>query len=139
MEANSGFIARNFEQLLKKKIPSKVKRMCFIASLTANIRGISVLDHESLKTLNETMSLANNEGSLLIPVKAGKSIWRDSAKDFDAIRNLIKVCDWSKEQVSKICTAIMSIIPKWLWYGDRHAVATDVELLLRHHQTILNM
>lgn len=139
MEANSGFFRRKFEQALKNGIPSKTKRMCLIASLTANIRGTYALDHDSLKLLNETMGLGDNEDSLLFPIVIGKKIWNVTSDEFETVRKLIRLCDWSKEQVSKICTVIMGMIPQWLWYADRHAVATDVELLLRHHETVLNM
>lgn len=139
MVSTNGFFRRKFEQTLENNIPSKMKRMCLIASLTANIRNTYQLDQNSLKVLNETMSLVQNEDSLLFPVVIGKKIWHDQAKGFETIRALIKACDWSKEQVSKICTAIMELIPSWLWYGDRDTIATDVELLLRHHKTVLHI
>lgn len=132
------FARRKVESALKSMFPRRMKRMCLLASLAAYIRNTNTFDQETLKALNETMTLAHNEDSLSLPIAASTKIW-GNAKNFEAVRQLIQLGDWSREQISKICSAILDLIPDWLWYGDRQTVATDVELLLRHHKTVLGV
>jgi hypothetical protein len=132
------FVKKKFIRILDGALSYRHKRMVFFASLTARLRDTEDLDAVTRRNLNDAMQLATRDDALSLAARTSKLIWK-SVTDFDSIKEQIMRQDWSKENISKICTAILQRIPDWLFYSNRKTMAADVELYIRHHQVVIGV
>lgn len=124
--------------MLDKRLPQRTKRLVFLASLTARLKGEDNLDSETLHKLNKTMQLATRDSSLLLPAHLNKIIW-SSMSAHNSINEIAIQGDWSNTRIRRICQCVLLAMPCWLRYADDSDIARDVERLLKQHTVVFGV
>lgn len=124
--------------MLDRHLSQRMKRLVFLASLTARLKGEENLDAETLHKLNVTMELATRDNSLLLPAHLNKIIW-SSMSAHNSINEIAIQGDWTKTRIRRICQCVLLAMPCWLRYADDNDIARDVERLLTQHKTVFGV
>ena len=128
--------AREFIVSLITKMPARMKRMMFFASLIARIRNTSNLDMETAHSLNTALNLANSDTSLMLPAMMSEKIW-SSVPGIEEVIHIFKMRNWATDKLNDICKKIVDIIPDFLVYSSKKRMQEDVECLIRQHPDVL--
>lgn len=124
-------LSSNFKKWLENRLSKRVKRYFFLASLWAYFSQVQKYDKETLKKLNDVMTLGSSGDSLFIPVLLGKVIWEDSLGNTLRTFNQHPL-DLSVEieNNSKILVETLNNIPSWLNYDKREIIENDIRQLV---------
>jgi hypothetical protein len=120
-----------FIQYLVNRLPSHLKRIIFLASITAAAKNVSETDEEFIDKLNSLMQLSNTgNNALKLPIYINRLIWKHREyiqKDLDTL-----VCPTSDDQSKQACVdRIDQLTPTWLKYADRETIVGDLNKLFR--------
>lgn len=125
---------------LCKVLPSNVKRLIFISSITGYLRGIQTPQSALVERLNKLMNIGTRSNSLLFPIFISSSIW----SDFDPVKKLKeKGLDFSQvinsedNHVSMKDLRILSNVviensPEFLRYGSKKEMRGDLIHLFKN-------
>lgn len=120
-----------FIQYLVNRLPSHLKRIIFLASITAVAKDVKEADDEFIDKLNELMQLSNTgNNALKLPIFINKLIWSHKEciqRDLDVLTSSV-----SDVQVRQECVdRIDQYTPTWLKYADRDTIIGDLNKLFQ--------
>lgn len=120
-----------FIQYLVNRLPSHLKRIIFLASITAAAKNVNETDDEFIDKLNSLMQLSNTgNNALKLPIYINRLIWKHKEyiqKDLDTL-----TCPTSDEEVRLACVdRINQFTPTWLKYADRDTIVGDLNKLFQ--------
>lgn len=121
-----------FVHFFVKLLPSHLKRIIFLASISAAVKGTNEADDEFITKLNTLMQLSSTgNGALKLPIYINKLIWKHKEyiqKDLDVMG-----CNGNCDGLSKAncIERVNKIVPSWLRYADTEAIASDLHKLFR--------
>ena len=125
---------------LCKVLPSNVKRLIFISSITGYLRGIQTPQSALAERLNKLMHIGTRSNSLLFPIFISSSIW----SDFDPDKKLkekglvfSQVINSKDNHVSMKDLRILSNVviensPEFLRYGSKKEMRGDLIHLFKN-------
>ena len=131
MNSKTATTDNRFIQYLVNRLPSHLKRIIFLASITAAAKNVSETDEEFIDKLNSLMQLSNTgNNALKLPIYINRLIWKHREyiqKDLDTL-----VCPTSDDQSKQACVdRIDQLTPTWLKYADRETIVGDLNKLFR--------
>lgn len=131
MNSKTATTDNRFIQYLVNRLPSHLKRIIFLASITAAAKNVSETDNEFIDKLNSLMQLSNTgNNALKLPIYINRLIWKHREyiqKDLDTL-----VCPTSDDQSKQACVdRIDQLTPTWLKYADRETIVGDLNKLFR--------
>lgn len=131
MNSKTATTDNRFIQYLVNQLPSHLKRIIFLASITAAAKNVSETDDEFIDKLNSLMQLSNTgNNALKLPIYINRLIWKHREyiqKDLDTL-----VCPTSDDQSKQACVdRIDQLTPTWLKYADRETIVGDLNKLFR--------
>jgi hypothetical protein len=135
MSRLSDVIKTRFQGLLDRYIPSRTKRMMFIASLSARLKDSSGLDATTRKRLNEVMAASHDEAAMQVPALLSRVIWDG--------RTVYQLCDdnvaegtLDQTRSRRIASSVVEATPSWLRYAGKDDIEKDVRMLLDNRAAI---
>jgi hypothetical protein len=109
-------------RFLSTHLAVKTKRLVFMASLTAILKGTNHFDNETLKKMNSVMSLCDSEQAMKLPIHLSKVIWRGKNAD-----EFLKInVAMSSTTMHELANRIIKSMPAWLRYGEDDTIEADV-------------
>lgn len=122
---------------LETHLPNRTKRLVFLASLTARLKGSETFDQETLHKLNKVMILSSSDSALKLPVQLSRAIWhgKTSYEIFNA--ELDATCSLNQAYLKELASRVISAMPAWLRYASDDAIEHDVEQLLENRSIVL--
>lgn len=131
MNSKTATTDNRFIQYLVNRLPSHLKRIIFLASITAAAKNVSETDDEFIDKLNSLMQLSNTgNNALKLPIYINRLIWKHREyiqEDLDTL-----VCPTSDDQSKQACVdRIDQLTPTWLKYADRETIVGDLNKLFR--------
>lgn len=120
-----------FIQYLVNRLPAHLKRIIFLASITAAAKNVNEADDEFIDKLNTLMQLSNTgNNALRLPIYINKLIWKHKEyiqKDLDLLTG-----PTSDESIRLACLKhIDQLTPTWLKYADRETMVDDLSKLFQ--------
>lgn len=112
-------------------LPARMKRMVFLASISAKAKHTIELDTDTLKKINDLFDLCGTEQSMKVPGLISKVIWNGSVT-FDIERLGDTNFAIQEDTLQNIVNAIIEATPNWLKYGRTGDAAADLEKLFRN-------
>jgi hypothetical protein len=118
-------------RFLDVHLPPRMKRLVFLASLTARLRGSETFDDDTLRKLNKLMVLANSENALRLPIQLSRAIWNGKTA-YEITHDTLQQGDESfgKERLKSLAHCVITAMPSWLRYGDDSDIEKDLNCLL---------
>lgn len=116
--------------------PEPTKRLIFLASFSARLKDQDSFDSETLRKLNEVMTLAKNEQLINLPCAWSKVIWRGRVLHDIASKEVLAT-NFSKERLQQLADRILEATPSWLRYGSPEAMRRDVARLLDNRSVLI--
>lgn len=131
MKSKSATTDNQFIKLIVKALPSRLKRIVFLASITAAAKDANEADDEFIDKLNSLMQLSNTgNDALRLPIYINKLIWKHKEyiqKDLDLLTG-----PTSDESIRLACLKhIDQLTPTWLKYADRETMVDDLTKLFQ--------
>ena len=120
-----------FIQYLVNRLPSHLKRIIFLASITAAAKNINETDDEFIDKLNSLMQLSNSgNNALKLPIYINRLIWKHKEYIQSDLDTLTRAN--SDEEVRLACVdRINQCTPTWLKYADRDTIVGDLNKLFQ--------
>lgn len=118
------------EFLLSKITSQHGKRILFITSLYFQVVRIERMKAEIITKLNEVMGLTSNEDALRFPAKIRGVVWSNTDLTA-ALSEEVLDKDISEDRAREISEHVVDIAPKWVRYGRRADMVTDVMTLIQ--------
>lgn len=137
MNRMSGAIRAGVTSLLEELLPGRTKRLIFLASFSARLKGEAPLDNETLAKLNTVMVLSSSDSAIKLPVVLSKAVWNGrtiSEITHDEVRTPQTL---TKDRLQTIATSVLSAMPKWLRYDNDAAIRADVVKLIDNRNLVL--
>jgi hypothetical protein len=125
-------------QYLVNRLPSHLKRIIFLASITAVAKDVKETDDEFIGKLNELMHLSNTgNNALKLPIYINKLIWSHKECIQEELNTLTSsVCD---DQARMNCVdKINQFTPAWLKYADQDTIIGDLNKLFEYNNKLFN-
>lgn len=117
-------------------LPSHVKRLTFLASLTAIAKNSNVPEKALIHKLNEVMNLSEHgDEALKLPIHVSRLIWANK-EVFEAEIQQLTECKGTEDEAVASAQKIASSTPEWLRYDSVQAVAADIMALFKSDSCI---
>lgn len=125
---------------LCKVLPSNVKRLIFISSITGYLRGIHTPQSALVERLNKLMNISTRSNSLLFPIFISSSIWSDfdpdkklkeKGLDFSQVINP-KDNHVSMKELRILSNVVIENSPEFLRYGSKKEMRGDLIHLFKN-------
>jgi hypothetical protein len=117
-------------------LPTRTKRLVFISSLTARFNGSNAVDKETMHKLNQMMKLCANEKAMELPILLGNVIWQGKTSSELCNGDVCKT-EITTSNVKDMVTSIITVMPKWMKYGENGQIEKDVEQFLLNSKTLI--
>lgn len=136
MSRLSGLMGASLTSLLAC-VPERTKRLIFLASFSARLKGQDTFDRETLHKLNEVMALASrsSEAAINFPVVLSKVIWR--GRVIHDLNSELLTLSFSKERLQQLVDRVLEAMPKWLHYASVEVMREDLARLLDHRSVLI--
>lgn len=116
-------------------LPSKGKKMTYIASMYSQLVEAKILENVTIDKLNSRLHLVSQPEALQLPMELGSVIWKDVS-----FKNLLKeelgsyhICNYDHcipfDDAQLISAKIVEITPNWLKYDTTTNMVRDVATL----------
>ena len=137
MSSLSAGIKSRITGMLDRYLPSRTKRLMFLASLSARLKDSSSLDKATLSRLNEVMSLSasRNEQGMQVPVILSRAIW-DGRTVYQLCDDYIAEGKLDPHRVNRIASKVVDASPAWLRYAGKEEIEKDVQTLLDNRSVL---
>lgn len=136
MNKVSGAMRAGFTRLLARHLPKRTKRLIFLASFSARLKGSNNFDNATLKKLNEVMALASSDSSIKLPVHLSRAIWNGKTV-LDICDENVCIAPYGNTHVRMLAQRVINVMPAWLRYGDESVIKEDVSKLLDNRDIVL--
>lgn len=124
---------RMLSQIVRNKLPLRIKRLIFISSVFGNTTQKGV-DQETLKRLNLVMQLASSEEALGFPVLLSHAIWRGKETVYVNAKSFLNA-DQEPDFVSCL-KQIVESTPNWLRYDSDAGMESDLRQLFNNYELL---
>ncbi len=131
-----GAIKKAVSRFLNKHLPSRTKRLVFLASFAARLKESTVLEKETIQKLNKVLTLATTDEALMFPVQLSRVIWHGKTS-YEICNEDLSEGSLSSNRIAEVANAIMAAMPEWLRYDDASVIEKDVEVLLVNRNIVL--
>lgn len=133
------FMTDYFSKRIKECLPRRIKRMIFLASVTAIMAQESTDDKAIAAKLNSVLKIAYKDDAAILPMYIKKWIWSDMLKNPYVVVKTGRV-EISKLQYANLAESDYSVLanffkamaPQWLNYGSDALVTEDLRAVFRH-------
>lgn len=106
-----------------------MKRIMYLASLTAVARETNVPEQALIQKLNHVLHLSSTgDAALKLPIHLSQLIWANKVVFRQDIQRLVS-CE--PEEAQACAERIVDATPKWFSYGNQAAVIKDILQLFR--------
>ena len=121
---------------LKVYLPTRIKRMIFLASVFAYISETDTPSDETVQKLNEVMRLSRDEQAIRLPIAMKKMVWKtldeplfidDELEPINDLREVVKNCD--SNIFAKIVHMLIKRAPDWTVYASESTIQTDLRIM----------
>lgn len=136
MNRVSGLFGASLTGLLRVSLSERTKRLIFLASFSARIKGQTNFDSETLHKLNKVMALASNDEAVRLPVHLSRAIWRGRTIHEIADQAVLSA-SFDKERLQQFASRVLEAMPKWLRYGSDDVIRDDLAKLLTHRSVLI--
>jgi len=117
-------------------LPARMKRIVFLASLTAIAKDSNVPEKALIHKLNEVLHLSSTgDAALKFPIHVSQLIWADKSVYSKDIQQLSECTGTEKEAVAS-AEKIASALPEWFRYNDVPTVVKDIMALFKSDSCI---
>lgn len=117
-------------------LPSRMKRIVFLASLTAIAKNSNVPEKALIHKLNEVLQLsATGDAALKFPIHVSQLIWADKTVFKTDIRQLTE-CHGTEQEAVLSAQNIATRLPDWFRYDAIPVVAKDIMALFKSDSCI---
>ncbi len=137
MSSLSAGIKSRITGMLDRYLPSRTKRLMFLASLSARLKDSSSLDGATLSRLNEVMNLSasHNEKGMQVPVILSRAIW-DGKTVYQLCDDYVSEGKLDQQRVHRIASKVVDASPSWLHYAGKDVIERDVQTLLDNRSVL---
>ncbi len=111
-----------------------MKRLLFLASLSAQLKAPQEINGEMLHKLNKILELSSDDAALRFPVYISRAIWRNRPLDLGVEVNIKTLHE--PRDVRGLGARVVSVMPQWMRYDDEGKMAQDVGQLLHNWGTV---
>lgn len=127
----SSFIGKYIGKIIEKRFPKKTKRLMYVSSLIAMIRGIKEPNEKISTQLNEIFKIAEYPDAILFPIYIKSFIWKELSKDEI---NILHDCykNDKEETIMEYIDRLIYLAPDWIRYGSLDLIKTDTMMVLRN-------
>jgi len=117
-------------------LPSHLKRLTFLASLTAIAKNSNVPEKALIHKLNEVLDLSDHgDSALKFPIHVSRLIWANQ-EVFQADIQRLTECRGTEVEAQASAEKIASSTPDWLRYGSISEVTKDIMALFKSDSCI---
>lgn len=118
-------------RLLITWLPARMKRIVFLASLTAIAKETNVPEEHLISKLNAVLNLSTTgDAALKLPIHISQLIWADKTVFTADIRTLTH-CEGSELDAVKSAEHIATAVPAWFKYGEKTDLVKDIVSLFK--------
>jgi hypothetical protein len=107
-------------------LPARMKRLMYLASLTAIAKGTKIPEEQMMSKLNTLLNLSTTgDAALKLPIYISQLIWSNKEvfkNDIEVLTKAPGQTESAKESASRIIDAT----PTWFKYGDKQTVMHDI-------------
>jgi hypothetical protein len=140
MSRASVAIRKGVTAFLGHVLPTRTKRLIFLASFSARVKEedatpSSTLDNAALRKLNELLTLGADPKALGLPVQLSRVIWRGRSVA-DIAGEQLPIDRITPDRVESVSQQIVSAMPQWLKYDPTDKMVGDVKKLLVHYRLL---
>lgn len=138
MKKQKGFFITSYlSNCIKSYLPRRIKRMIFLASVTAIIAGEND-DKQIASKLNQVLHIAYKDDATIFPMYIRKWIWKDLLKN-PYIRlqekniplNCLSEVALNDNDYNTIGAFFRIMAPNWLVYGSEALVSQDMKAVFK--------
>ena len=128
--SNLNAVTKNpFIRALVGALPRRMKRIVFLASLTAIAKQSNVPERALMEKLNEVLRLSTTgDTTLKLPIYISELIWANK-QVFRADIDQLTQCTQAPELGHRCAERIAEATPPWLSYAEPAALADDIVAL----------
>lgn len=135
----SGTYAINTNPLMRfvmKVMPSRMKRIIYLASLTAIAKETNIPEKMLIKKLNRVLHLSSTgDDALKLPIHLSQLIWANKV----VFRQDVKKMTMCEPEEAKACAErIVNATPSWFSYGSASMLIDDIMALFRKENDIFD-
>ena len=132
------YIRRYFYKSLYKKVPKRIKRLIFVASILALVDGTKEINKTLASKLNLILQVAYNVEAMYFPMAVKSIIWKSVIKNplVTIAGNTYNIKDLNDIRVldpdlSNVSAFLIDRMPAWLVYGSRDLMHRDIQVLFQ--------
>jgi hypothetical protein len=118
-------------------LPNHSKRSLFITTVYLNMTNLPEYKKETLKLLNEALGIAGDESALVLPAVLYQEGLVRHEQDLskysdDVVKHRAKNEDDESQRRAEaeyfqgVCRAVLEVTPKWMQYGRREDMFSDL-------------
>lgn len=108
-----------------KSLPSRMKRIVVLASLTAIAKKTKVPERALIKKLNQVLQLSTEDAALKLPIHVSRLIWTNTTV-FDEDLQRLTQCNGHEEVAQQAAHKVAELLPDWLRYAPVALVVKDI-------------
>lgn len=132
----NGVLRKGFVGLLQEYLPNRTKRLVFLASLAARLKGSESFDTETLHKLNRIMELGKSDSALKLPYGLSRAIWHGKTS-YELLSAEYAESSLDSVRKAEMTARIINAMPNWLRYGPDQDIKVDVGRLLDNKSMVL--
>jgi hypothetical protein len=132
----NGAIRKGVVSLLRDHLPNRTKRLVFLASLAARLKGSDTFDSETLHKLNRVMELGKTDSALKLPYELSRAIWQGKTS-YEILDLDFTSSSFNQARKEEMSQRIINAMPSWLRYGSDKDIFVDVNHLLDNKSLVL--
>lgn len=136
MISSTAFTKNPMVRILITFLPARMKRIVFLASLTAIAKESNIPEEALLSKLNKVLSLSTTgNDALKLPIHVSKLIWANK-EVFKKDIQLLTQCEGTEKAAVQSAEHIAASTPQWFKYGEKGEVVNDIMALFKSDSCI---
>jgi len=136
LSGTSGVFRKGASGFFFKHLPNRTKRLVFMASLTARLKGSDTFTDDTLRKLNTIMSLSNSDSAMKLPVHLSRVIWRGKGS-YEIFNDNVDKSSLTQTQIKNAISRALDAMPAWLRYCDDAVIEKDVQCIIENRSIVL--
>ncbi len=119
-----------------KVMPSRMKRIIYLASLTAIAKETNIPEKALINKLNRVLHLSSTgDDALKLPIHLSQLIWADKVVFRQDVKKLT-TCE--PDEVKACAERLVKATPSWFSYGSASMLTDDIIALFRKDNDIFD-
>lgn len=124
----------------KNVLPTKTKRLIFIATLIAIIKKIDQPSDKEVQSINKIFNISSVPQAIVLPMIFAKKLWSDDIIEHvyfpfsRRIKSLTELGTYRPEtdETTLIANEIITASPQWLLYSNRKEMVDDFQAMMKN-------